>query len=500
MAVGAQLAKRLGLPGEEAEGVMDALRFLRSVREGHPLPIGNRVGVIGAGDTAMDAVRSALRVGATEASLIYRRTVDQMPADPEEIHACREEGVHIVELAKPHALHVERGRLVGLVCTRTEYRGDRDASGRKIPHDVAGSQFEIALDSLILAISQHSVLDFFAHEQPALTAGGYIDVDPFTFESSVKGIYAGGDVAGAGPSSIVRAAAEGKAVAAAIMRANGDAGFSANGDAELSADGQEADRSDQEAGRSELADLLVRRARREYRVPIEFTPLEARDGFEQTMLGYTAAQAMAEAGRCLDCHQVCSLCVGVCPNLALLTYQSEPFRAALPELRVQGGQVVAGERRAFQAEQALQIAVLTDFCNECGNCTTACPTSGEPYRDKPRLYLDGDDFEQQPDNAFRLLQDGSIEGRWGSQTHRLRVADAVEYSAPGFSVRLDPETLGVLEASVGSTSLDGDVLRLEPAAAMYVLLRGLRGSMAHLPLVVDEAAPGTRIDHPAYAG
>ncbi len=132
VAVGAQLAKRLNLAGEDAEGVMDALQFLRSVRENEPVPIGARVGVIGAGDTAMDAVRSALRVGAREATLIYRRTVDQMPADREEIHACREEGVRFEELATPRALHVEDGRLVGLVCGRTEHRGDRDAAGRKI--------------------------------------------------------------------------------------------------------------------------------------------------------------------------------------------------------------------------------------------------------------------------------------------------------------------------------------------------------------------------------
>jgi NADPH-dependent glutamate synthase beta subunit-like oxidoreductase len=493
VAVGAQLAKRLGLAGEEAAGIMDALRFLRSVREGRPLPIGARVGVIGAGDTAMDAVRSALRVGAEEASLIYRRTVDQMPADAEEIHACREEGVRIVELARPHALHVEDGRLAGLVCTRTEYRGDRDAAGRKVPHDVPGSEFEIPLDSLILAISQHSVLDFFGDVQPALTAGGYIDVDPFTFQSSIPGIYAGGDVAGSGPSSIVRAAAEGKMVAAAIMAARGEV----SSGVASSAAGASADVG--EVGRVDLAEMMVRRARRDHRVPIALTPLAARDGFAQTVVGYTAAQAMAEAARCLDCHQICSLCVGVCPNLALMTYQSQSFRAALPELRVQGGRVLVGERQAYRAEQALQIAVLTDFCNECGNCTTACPTSGEPYRAKPRLYLDPDDFEQQQDNAFRLLRDGSIEARWQGETHRLRVDGSVEYRTPAFTARLDPGTFGLLDATPSASCADGQSLSLEPAAAMYVLLSGLRASMAHLPLADSSSGSGTRVSHPGYA-
>ncbi len=310
VAVGAQLAKRLGLPGEDAEGVMDALAFLRSVREGSPLSVGPRVGVIGAGDTAMDTVRSALRVGASEASLIYRRTIDQMPADPEEIVACREEGVGIVELAKPASIRVEGGRLAGLVCTRTEYAGERDRAGRKIPVDVPGSEFEIELDTLILAISQHSVLDFFGDEPPELTRGGYIDVDPFTFETSIPGVYAGGDVALDGPSSIVKAAADGKAVARAIATALG---------------GEVADESPEAPAPVDLPAMMQRRARREYRVPVEHTALEDRAGFEPTVLGYTPEQAQAEAARCLDCHTICSLCVGVCPNMALMTYESQPF-------------------------------------------------------------------------------------------------------------------------------------------------------------------------------
>jgi putative selenate reductase len=480
VAVGAQLAKRLNLEGEDSEGIMDALLFLRSVREGDPVPIGNRVGVIGAGDTAMDAVRSALRVGADEASLIYRRTIDQMPADPEEIHACREEGVGIVELAKPHALRIEDGKLAGLVCTRTEYRGDRDSSGRKIPHDVPDSEFEIPLDTLILAISQHSVLDFFGDEMPELTNRGYIDVDPFTFESSIPGVYAGGDVAADGPSSIVKAARDGKIVAEAIIAAAGeDASFP-----------------EVEPARVDLHEMIQRRARREYRTLIEFSPVDERDGFDQTVLGYTQEQAIAEADRCLDCHEICSLCVGVCPNMALMTYEMDPFQAALPALTVNGSGVTVGEKHAYRAEQTLQIAVLTDFCNECGNCTTACPTSGDPYKDKPRLYLDRADFEAEKDNAFMMFADGSIEGRWNGETHRLSVNGAIEYESPAFTARFVRETFDLLEATAGKGVVDGQALSLDPAADMYVLLGGLRRSMAHLPVMAEES--GTKVAHPGY--
>ena len=481
VAVGAQQAKRLGLPGEDAAGVIDGVTFLRSVREGHPLAIGSRVGVVGAGDTAMDCVRTARRVGAPSVSLIYRRTVDQMPADREEIHAIREEGISIVELARPVALRVADDRLAGLVCVRTAYGGTRDAGGRKVPEDVPGSEFEIGLDTLVLAISQHAVLDFFGDRAPDLTPAGYIAVDPVTFETSVPGVYAGGDVAGGGPASIVRAAADGKRVAAAMAAALGvtpRAGTSAPTPA---------------LDPAEYQALVVRRARRDYRVPIRVSELDRREGFEETVLGYSAEEARREAGRCLDCDTICSLCVGVCPNLALMTYEAEPVRAELPVLTVAHGAVTATGTTPFAVDQRLQIAVLTDFCNECGNCVTVCPTSGRPYVDKPRLYLDRADFEAQDSNAYMLLGDGVMEARIDGGTHRISIDARIEYTAPGFRAVLDRDTFALLEVTPTGAA-DGEVLSLEPAAVMATLLAGVTGSLPHIPTA---AAGGSRVPEPA---
>ena len=480
VAVGAQRAKTLGLPGEDARGVIDGVTFLRGVKEGRPAAIGARVGVVGAGDTAMDCVRSARRVGASSVSLIYRRTIDQMPADPEEIHAIREEGIEIVELARPVGLRLEVGALAGLVCTRTEYRGERDAAGRKVPVDVPGSEFEIGLDTLILAISQHPVLDFFGDQLPELTKGGFIAVDPVTFETSIPGVYAGGDVADRGPSSIVKAAADGKRIAAAIASAFG---------VPIS------DPAASVATPPDLHALTIRRARREYRVPIQVSALDRRDGFEETVLGYTAEEAQREASRCLDCDTICSLCVGVCPNMALMTYEMAPVRADLPVLAVVGGAVVATGSTPFVVDQRLQIAVLTDFCNECGNCVTACPTSGRPYVDKPRLYLDRADFEAQASNAFMLLGSGVIEGRFDGTTHRLSANGRLAYTAPGFRAVLDRDAFAVVEATPTGAA-EGESLSLKPAAVMASLLAGVTGSLPHIPAAADG---GTRVVHPRYA-
>jgi putative selenate reductase len=475
VAVGAQLAKRLGLDGEDADGVMDGIRFLRSVREGDPIAIGKRVAVIGAGDTAMDCARSAWRLG-SEVTVVYRRTIDQMPADREEVRALLEEGIAVEELAKPVGVRVAEGKLAGLVCRRMEFRGDRDDGGRKIPHEVADSEFELGFDTMLLAISQHAVLDFFEGAPPQLTERGYIETDPETLESSIPGVYAGGDAGRGGPASIVKAAADGKKMAAAIL-------------------GTDAPAPEPHVPPSQPIELLARRARREFRVPVPHLAVAERQGFAPTVLGYTEEQARAEAGRCLDCHQVCSICVGVCPNLAILTYETDPIAVDLPSVAIAAGAATTGSSATYRVDQHLQVAVLTDFCNECGNCATFCPTAGEPYRDKPRLYLDEADFLAQDDNAFRMVGSDVMEGRWSGETHRIEVNGDLRYTSPQLAAEIDPTSWEILAAEPGPAATDGDTVDLEPAAAMYALLGGLTRSAPQLPV----AGPaGTRIGHPGY--
>ncbi len=474
---GAQLGKKLGLDGEDCAGVMDALHFLRRAREGQPVDLGRRIGIIGAGDTAMDCARTAWRLSGGEVTVIYRRTIDQMPADREEVNCLLEEGIKVIELARPQELLVDRGRLRALRCQRMAYAGDRDSSGRKIPHELHHShpnaEFDVPLDTLILAISQHAILDFFDEEPIAVNRRGYIEANPVTFETSVPGVYAGGDVANDGPSSIVEAAADGKAIANSILQPHD----------------RKPDRSTETRFNSETLDvgeLVRRRAHRQWRIPIPHTSLDQRKNFSEVVQSYNANQAAEEAARCLDCHRYCSLCVSVCPNLALQTFQSELFSIRLPALQMQNGEFKRETGPTYQLTQKHQIVLLADFCNECGNCTTFCPTAGEPYRDKPRLYLDRSEFEGQSDNAFMVFRDAAqwaMDARWGGATHRIELNGKLDYRGPSFTAQIDPDKFTIEQIEPGARARDGDVLSLEPCAAMYVLLTGLKQSLPHLPAV-----------------
>ena len=224
------------------------------------------------------------------------------------------------------------------------------------------------------------------------------------------------------------------------------------------------------------------------------------------MQTYNEQQARTEAGRCLDCHKYCSLCVSVCPNIALQTWQSAPFELKLPELRFRSGVITTKTGHTWKVEQAYQIAVLTDFCNECGNCNTFCPTAGEPYQDKPRLYLDRSEFLAQKENAFMVFREAkhwSVEARWQDETHLIELNGELNgklnYQGPLFSAVLDTKTFEPRWIEATARARDDDLLSLVPAATMYVLLNGLRRSLPHLPYALAAGAESTgKISHPGY--
>ena len=439
VAVGAQRGLRLGIDGEDTGGVLDGLDFLRDARRGTPVSIGRRIAVIGGGDVAMDCARSARRLSEGDVEILYRRTVDQMPAHPEEIHDLLAEGITIRELVAPRRLVTENDRLQGIECAAMTL-GEPDISRRPRPIEVPGGDITLEFDTLIVAIGQQADLGVFKGMQVKVSPSGYLEVDAETLETSIGRIYAGGDLRDPGPSNIVDACSDGQRIARAILAREG-----------LS----EPEYRSRFSVPYDRADLLARRAHRLSRVDAPRRLRVDHSGFDEVLDTLDPDAAAREASRCLDCDLLCSTCEGVCPNRAIVTYELRSSTSG------------AG----FSAEQTPQVAVIADLCNECGNCVTFCPTVGRPWRDKPRLYFHRGDFEAEADNAFMLLRINGlpgIQGRFQDETHQFIM---------GHDSNLE---------AIQATPYSGEG-SLTPSAIMSTLLHGLTESMPHLP--IPEAKP-----------
>jgi len=215
IATGSHASKKLDLPGEDVAGILPGIKFLKAYNlEGKSLAQG-RVGIIGGGNSAMDAARVAIRQpGVQSVTIFYRRTREGMPAYKEEIEAGLAEGIVLEPLVTPVAVHGRNGHLTGMRFLRNEL-GARDASGRRRPVPVKGSEFDVELDTLIVAISEEPESE--GLEGLDRTAWGTVTINAESFTTSRPGVFAGGDVVN-GPSTVIAAVAAGKQAAAMIDR------------------------------------------------------------------------------------------------------------------------------------------------------------------------------------------------------------------------------------------------------------------------------------------
>ena len=215
-AIGAHKSIKLGIPKEEMSGVIPAMEFLTKISLGEKIDVGGRVGVIGGGNSAVDAARVANRLpGVKKVTIIYRRTRNEMPAYAEEIECALEEGIDIQFLTAPTEIAVDDGYITGVKCTKMEL-GAVDESGRRRPIPIKGSEFVVELDTLISAISEQPDISFLGDDHDFEISGwNTFVVDRETLATNVPGVFAGGDAV-RGPSSVIEAMADGKKAAEAI--------------------------------------------------------------------------------------------------------------------------------------------------------------------------------------------------------------------------------------------------------------------------------------------
>lgn len=213
IATGAPKSRKLRIKGEKLKGIMHAIDLLREVNMGKKVKLGNRIAVIGGGNVAIDAARAVLRLGAKEVTIMYRRSREEMPANSWEVKHGEKEGVKIQFLVAPKKILGKNGRLVAIECVRMEL-GEPDESGRRRPIPIENSEFTIQLDTLILAIGE-SPDPSFLPKGIEVTRQKTITVDPITLETSLPGIFAGGDVV-SGPATVMEAIVAGRKAAFAI--------------------------------------------------------------------------------------------------------------------------------------------------------------------------------------------------------------------------------------------------------------------------------------------
>lgn len=297
--VGAQKSSGLGIEGEDLKGVRPGIEFIKQVNLGEKVEIGKKVAVIGAGNASMDIARTALRLGANEVTIVYRRTKREMPADPVEVEDAIKEGVKFVFLTNPKRFVGRDGVLTGIECLKMKLSDERDASGRRRPEPVEGSEHMIEFDEAIVATGQTPDLAFCEGSEIELNKWGLLKVDPITLATNKPGVFAGGDVcAGAGTLS--------EAVGAGIRAAVSIDRF-ING--EDLAEGREPDSriwTDDDHRNLERAQYREKRMK-SVRVEAD----HAR--------GYAVADAIAEAERCLACGICCECmeCVKACQPKAI---------------------------------------------------------------------------------------------------------------------------------------------------------------------------------------
>jgi NADH-quinone oxidoreductase subunit F len=218
LGIGAHKGFRLNIAGEsDFDGVIDCIDFLKKVNLSEKVHLGQRVVVVGGGHSSIDGARASIRLGASDVSLVYRRSKEEMPAGEEEIRIAEEEGVKIHYLTIPKAVKGRDGRVAHLECIRAEL-GRQDESGRRRPVPVKGTEFDLEADTIILAVGQSVDPDpIVENEAIGISLRRTFEVDPQTMQTTVADVFAGGDCV-SGPASVIEAIAAGKKAAKAIHR------------------------------------------------------------------------------------------------------------------------------------------------------------------------------------------------------------------------------------------------------------------------------------------
>ena len=351
LAIGAHKAKKMGIKNEEAGGVIGGIDFLRKVVLEEPVKIGRSVAVLGGGDTAMDCARVAMRCGARNVTLIYRRSQEEMPALQHEQDETMGEGVEFMYLTAPEEVLVENGIAKGLRVVSMKL-GDPDDSGRRRPEPIEGSEEDLEFDLIIAAIGQDPDLSCVENEKivPDCTRWNTFKYDQKSMVTSVEGVFTAGDCAW-GPDTVIRAVSEGKQAAKAINLLLSGAKVEIKKEYQIT------------KGRLkdlDMADYSPRYVHQKRAMEATY-PAKVRmaeGGYNAINVGINEAQAMAEATRCIECGCKARF------DCDLRDYSTE---YGIGDVKFKG------DRREYHVDTRHPfICIEADKCITCGSCVRVC--------------------------------------------------------------------------------------------------------------------------------
>jgi NADPH-dependent glutamate synthase beta subunit-like oxidoreductase/formate hydrogenlyase subunit 6/NADH:ubiquinone oxidoreductase subunit I len=363
---GAMNAVGLDIPGKELAGIQYGVDYMKKANLGEPLEVGRNVVIIGGGYTAMDCSRTSLRHGAEHVSIVYRRTRSELVVDEEELGETEREGVRMEFLASPVEVVGVDGRVSGVRFVRNKL-GEPDATGRRSPVPIEGSDFVIPAETVIPAVSQSADNTFLPVEAAFDINRGRIKVDPGTYATNVRGVFACGDFV-TGPTTLIEAAGHGKKCAFAVDRY-------LSGRATVDVDANVRIISSWRHEMPEYYDVLPR-------VHVPMAPLQARMPSTEPAvnfttpveLGYSTTEAVTEGTRCLMCNYniwfdpfrcvLCGACADVCPEgvIHMIDVNQMKAEGALPELV-----------DAYGWEQGAAMVLDEERCIRCALCVKRCP-------------------------------------------------------------------------------------------------------------------------------
>ncbi len=357
---------------------------MRMVNLREDLNVGKKVAVVGGGNTAMDTARSSMRLGAQTVVILYRRTKEEMPVDPREREQVEEEGIKIHYLTTPIRVLSDDGvRVSGLRCIRNRL-GEAEKDGRRRPIPVEGSEFEMEIDLLIPAVSQSPDISFLPDEIGfEISRWTRLAVNPDTFETNVRGIFAGGDFV-TGPRDVIRVIADGRRAALSIdaylsghVLTKTPSYFTPVTELEIDPDLEKIPR--------QKMDTLP--------------PGERKSLYAEVELGLTEERARKEATRCLQCHLftifdrtkciLCGGCVDICPKSCFRMARLDEIEADQNAAAVVRSLYGVPLRDAEERDLATVIFKDESRCIQCGLCVKRCPTGTitmEEYHRGPNFY------------------------------------------------------------------------------------------------------------------